>query len=186
MDGRETSVAAMLTSQKTSVASMLTSSLSKPDARYADCPGCVRNRVSTDPEHTREPGKCRAEHTPVVEWACEGCRTHRPAEHRSHTKVVGECRVPETRARIDAGRPPRGARVPTAQDESATMRPGPPAPDAVEEDEADALEGRTPTAGGAPSSSFTTLGCPCHRAQAAAWLSPSCIATQEGGGPRRW
>ncbi len=33
------------------------------------------------------------------------------------------------------------------------MRPGPPAPDAVEEDEADALEGRTPTAGGAPSSS---------------------------------
>ena len=32
----------------------------KSDDRFSDCPGCVRNRVNTDPERTREPGKCSA------------------------------------------------------------------------------------------------------------------------------
>lgn len=135
---------------------------SKSATRYPECIGCVRNRVHTDSEHIRIPGKCGASGVQTIEWDCPGCQRRLNKEHPAHTMVPGECRMIETRSRQDARRQPRGAHVPGAEDESSTMRPGPPAPDAAEEQDAGALEGRAllPPAGGSSSASSTRWDAP--------------------------
>ena len=71
-----------------------------PEVVIFDCPACKKNRVSTDPEHTRRsepPLICRHPDVAPIEWSCPGCKAHRPMTHASHTHVDGECRLPGTR-----------------------------------------------------------------------------------------
>ena len=110
-----------------------------PSPAAAGCLGCRRNRVQTDPEHSRIPGVCRYPHVETRVYDCPGCRDRAPTTSDRHTLVPGECRVPETRFRRSASAPAsgsgsiRGARPPVASEPSSDMRPGAPAPDAPEE-----------------------------------------------------
>ena len=103
------------------------------------CIGCKRNRIRSDSEHNRIPGQCKFPHDVTIEWNCPGCRERAAVTSNRHTFVPGECRVPETRLR---GVPSsssgtrseiRGAVPPAHREPTASMRPGAPAPDAIEE-----------------------------------------------------
>ena len=103
------------------------------------CIGCNRNRIRSNPEHNRIPGQCKFPHDVTIEWNCPGCRERAAVTSNRHTFVPGECRVPETRLR---GVPSssggtrseiRGAVPPAHREPTANMRPGAPAPDAIEE-----------------------------------------------------
>ena len=63
------------------------------------CRGCKRNRIRSDSEHNRIPGRSKFSHDVTIEWNCPGCRERVAVTSNRHTFVPGECRVSETRLR---------------------------------------------------------------------------------------
>ena len=63
----------------------------EPPPDWVRCLGCLRGRVSTDPDHDRIPGRCKYPLVETIEWQCPACQRHEPAASERHTNIPGEC-----------------------------------------------------------------------------------------------
>ena len=61
------------------------------DEWWKACDGCRHRRAKTDPEHNRDPDKCKYPLVEPIIWDCAACKAHEPSAG-NHSYEPGECK----------------------------------------------------------------------------------------------